>query len=74
MNDFERMEVRPMMGGMSSMMGPFMGWMMTYWVLVSLLVLIVLGLLAVWLFQQVRRGADGAVGRDRRGYPPASST
>jgi hypothetical protein len=39
------------------MMGWMMGGAMVYWILVALLVLVVLVLLAVWLFQQVRRGA-----------------
>ncbi|HET6317942.1 MAG TPA: hypothetical protein VFG86_15925 [Chloroflexota bacterium] len=47
------------------MTGPFMGWMMTYWVLFSLLLLIVLGLAAVWLFQQIQHG--GAAGKADRG-------
>ncbi len=45
-----------MMNDMTSMMGPLMGVMMTYWVVFSLVVLVVLILLAVGLFQQVRRG------------------
>ena len=60
-----------MMDGMSNVMGPFMGLMMSYWVLVSLLILVVLVLLAVWLFQQVRHGPDtGAAAHDGDGYPP----
>lgn len=47
-----------MMDGMNTMMGPLMGLMMGYWVVFSLALLVVLVLLAVWLFQQVRpRGA-----------------
>ena len=55
-----------MMGGMDGMMGTLMGLMMGYW----LLVLVVLGLLAVWLFQQVRRGPSGTGVPAGRGYPP----
>ena len=43
---------------MYSMMGPMMAWMMAYWLVFSGLVLVVLALIAVWLFQQVRRTAD----------------
>ena len=60
-----------MMNGMYGMMGPMMAWMMTYGLLVAILVLVVLALLAVWLFQQVRRGPDGPTGR---GYPPTDSS
>ena len=49
-----------MMCDMSSVMGPMVGVMMTYSAIVSLLVLAVPALLAVWLFQLVRRG--GATG------------
>ena len=59
-----------MMGGMDGVMGTLMGLMMGYWLLVSLLVLVVLGLLAVWLFQQVRRGPSGTGVPAGRGYPP----
>lgn len=45
-----------MMDGTGTM-GDMMGAMMAYWALVGLLVLVVLVLLAAWLFQQVRRGA-----------------
>ena len=45
-----------MMNGLDGMMGSMMAWMMAYSALVGLLVLVVLALLAVWLFQQVRRG------------------
>jgi len=48
------------MDGMGGMMGWMMGGMMAYWGVVSMLVLVVLVLLAVWLFQQVRRGAGSA--------------
>jgi uncharacterized membrane protein len=43
---------------MCGMMGSFMAWILGLGVLVWLLVLVVLVLLAVWLFQQVRRAAD----------------
>jgi uncharacterized membrane protein len=43
-----------MMNGMGGMMGSMMAWMMGFSMLVWLLVLVVLALLAVWLFQQVR--------------------
>jgi uncharacterized membrane protein len=43
---------------MCGMMGPFMAWILGLGVLVWLLVLVVLVLLAAWLFQQVRRPAD----------------
>ena len=45
------------MGGMRDMMGWMMGGAMAFWALAGILVLVVLTLLAVWLFQQVRRGA-----------------
>jgi membrane protein implicated in regulation of membrane protease activity len=45
-----------MMNGLDGMVGPMMAWMMGYSVLIGLLVLVVLALLAVWLFQEVRRG------------------
>jgi len=48
-----------MMDGMSNMMGPLIGLMMTYWVALSVVLLAVLVLLGVWLFQQVRHGAGG---------------
>ena len=48
-----------MMDGMSNMMGPLMALMMTYWVVFSIVLLAVVVLLAVWLFQQVRRGSGG---------------
>ena len=44
--------------GMCGMMGSFMAWFLGLGVLVSVLVLVVLVLLAAWLFQQVRRPAD----------------
>ncbi len=51
------------MRGMGDMMGGMMGWMMggaiIIWTAIGLLGLVVLSLLAVWLFQQVRRGAGG---------------
>ena len=33
-----------------------MGLMMGYWALISLVIVVILVLFAVWLFQQVRRG------------------
>ena len=48
-----------MMDGMNNMMGPLMGLMMTYWVVLSIVILAVLLLLAVWLFQQIRHGSGG---------------
>ena len=45
------------MGAMGDMMGGMMGGAMAFWALAGILVLAVLALLAVWLFQQVRRGA-----------------
>jgi hypothetical protein len=44
------------MGSVGDVMGWMMSGMMAYWALISILVLVVLMLLAVWLFQQVRRG------------------
>jgi len=48
---------------MGDMMGGMMGWMvggaMVIWTVFALLRLVVLALLAVLLFQQVRRGAGG---------------
>ncbi len=49
-----------MMDGMGDMMGWMMGGMMAYWGVISMLVLVVLVLLTVWLFQQVRRGGRPA--------------
>jgi hypothetical protein len=49
-----------MANGMSGMMGGMMGWMggmMAIWTLVGVSLLLVLVLLAIWLFQRVRRGA-----------------
>ncbi|HEV8635338.1 MAG TPA: hypothetical protein VG370_14010 [Chloroflexota bacterium] len=47
-------------GGMGDMMGGAMGWLMGVWMaaggLITLLVIVVLALAAVWLFQQVRGG------------------
>jgi hypothetical protein len=47
-------------GGMGDMMGGAMGWLMGVWMaaggLITLLVIVVLVLAAVWLFQQVRSG------------------
>jgi hypothetical protein len=60
-----------MNNGMYSMMGPMMAWMMTYGFVVSILVVIVLALLAVWLFQQVRRTSETPSGR---GYPPTDGS
>ena len=45
-----------MMDSANNMMGQFMGLMMGYWALVSLVILVILVLIAVCLFQQVRRG------------------
>jgi len=42
------------MNGMGSMMNLMMGGMMAYGAVFSVLLLIVLVLLAIWLFQQVR--------------------
>jgi len=53
------------MSDMSGMMGSPMAAMMTYWLAVSLLVLVILVLLAIWLFQQVRRQSP-------RDSPPGS--
>ena len=61
-----------MMNGMHDMMGPMMAWMMTYGLLVLLLVLIVLGLLAVWLFQQIRRGPASTASQHSSGFPPGT--
>jgi hypothetical protein len=44
-----------MMTGLDGMMGSMMAWMLGFSVLTWLLVLVVLALVAVWLFQQVRR-------------------
>jgi hypothetical protein len=49
-----------MNGDFGGMMGSMMAWMMGLGVLVWLLVLVVLVLLAVWLFQQVSRGGARA--------------
>jgi len=46
-----------MLNGMNDMMAPLMGLTMTYWELFSIVLLVVLVLLAVWLFQQVRQGS-----------------
>ena len=54
--------------GMCAMMGPFMAWILGLGVLVWLLVLVVLVLLAVWLFQRVRRAA----GNQAHSAPPGS--
>jgi len=51
---------------MSGMMVSLMGAMMTYWLAVSLVVLVILVLLAIWLLQQVRR-------QGLRESPPGSS-
>ncbi len=59
-----------MMDGMNNMMGPLMGVMIGYWVLLSLLVLVILGLVAVWLFQQIRREPAGPAAPSARAYPP----
>ncbi len=56
------------MDGMNSMMGGFMALMMGYWAVLLLVLLVVLVLAAVWLFQQIRRGAPAAHGTG--GYPP----
>ena len=45
-----------MPNGMGDMMGWMMGGMMAYWALAGILVLVVLVLVAVWLFQHVRGG------------------
>jgi hypothetical protein len=47
-----------MMDCMGGMMGPLMALLMGLGILGWLLVLVVLALLAVWLFQRVRRGPD----------------
>jgi hypothetical protein len=57
-----------MMDGMNSMMGGFMALMMGYWAVFLLLLLVVLVLAAVWIFQQIRRGAPAPHGTG--GYPP----
>jgi hypothetical protein len=43
-----------MMTGLDGMMGSMMAWMLGFSVLTWLLVLVILALVAVWLFQQVR--------------------
>ena len=48
-----------MMEGMGNMMGWMMGGAIIIWTAIGLLGLVVLSLLAVWLFQQVRRGSGG---------------
>ena len=53
---------------MNSMMGGFIALMMCYWAVLLLLLLVVLVLAAVWLFQQIRRGAPAPHGTG--GYPP----
>ena len=45
-----------MMDSANNMMGQFMGLMTGYWALISLVILVILVLFAVWLFQQVRCG------------------
>jgi uncharacterized membrane protein len=56
-----------MMNSMGGMMGSMMAWMMGFSVVVWLLVLVVLALLAVWLFQQVRHDAPQRLDPPRRG-------
>jgi hypothetical protein len=58
-----------MTNGTDSMMGPMMVWVMTYGFVVSILVLVLLTLLAVWLFQQVRRTSNDFT---RPNSPPAN--
>jgi asparagine N-glycosylation enzyme membrane subunit Stt3 len=48
-----------MMTGLDGMMGSMMAWMLGFSVLTWLLVLVILALVAVWLFQQVRHGGTG---------------
>ena len=45
-----------MMTGLDGMMGSMMAWMLGFSVLTWLLVLVILALVAAWLFQQVRHG------------------
>jgi len=52
-----------MMDDMGSMMGWMMGGAIMIWTVFAVLGLVVLTLLAIWLFQQVRRGADASGGR-----------
>ncbi len=56
------------MDGMNSMMGGFMALMMGYWAVLLLVLLVVLVLAAVWLFEQIRRGAPAPHRTD--GHPP----
>lgn len=51
------------MRGMGDMMGWMVGGAMVIWTVFALLGLVVLTLLAIWLFQQVRRGAGASGGR-----------
>src|SRR6266849_9722989 len=57
-----------LMDGMNGMMGAFMALVMGFWAVLLLVLLVVLALAAVWLFQQIRRGASAPNGTG--GYPP----
>jgi len=60
------------MDGVNSMMGGFMALMMGFWGVLLLLLLVVLVLAAVWLVQEIRRGAPAPHGTT--GHPPEISS